>query len=167
MTLNRAKINAWWVFFFCFLFSFGLGCADDAEKKARHQERAKQYIEGEEFKKAVIELKNVIQLDPQDDAAYYELGEIYLKLGQGDEAFQSFSRAVSINPENLDAQLKVGQISLLINRTQEARDKAEFVLEKLPDSIEGLSLFAGVQLGGPREMPGPRWRGRTTRELLA
>jgi tetratricopeptide (TPR) repeat protein len=51
-----------------------------------------------------------------------------------------------MNPENLDAQLKLGQISLLVNRTQEARDKAELVLEKQPDSIEGLSLFAGVQI---------------------
>jgi len=140
------KMKVLWAISFSFLLAVFLGCANEVEKKAKHQERSKQYIAGEEFQKAVIELKNVIQLDPQDDAAHYELGEVYLKLGQGEDAFQSFSRAVSINPENLNAQLKAGQILLLANRTQEARDKAELVLKKSPDSIEGLSLLAGVQI---------------------
>ena len=64
------------------LVVFG-ACASKEEKKAKHLERAKQYIEKNELQKAVIELKNVIQLDPKHDAAYVELGETYLKLKQG------------------------------------------------------------------------------------
>ena len=84
------KIRVLQLISFPLLLALLLGCANEAEKKAKHQERAKQYIAGEEFKKAVIELRNVIQLDPQDDAAHDQLGEVYLKLGQGDDAFQSF-----------------------------------------------------------------------------
>jgi tetratricopeptide (TPR) repeat protein len=88
MKLNKWKIRCLWTTLFVFLFSLGIGCANKEEKKAKHQERARQYIENQEYKKAVIELKNVIQLDPKDDAAYYQLGEAYLKLQQGQDAFQ-------------------------------------------------------------------------------
>ena len=62
------------------------GCASKEEKSASHLEKAREYIEEKEFNKAIIELKNVIQLDPKNDSAYYELGETYLKLKQGREA---------------------------------------------------------------------------------
>lgn len=138
----------WFVFAVAvlFVFSLGSGCANKEEKKGKHLERARQYVEANELKKAVIEFKNVVQLDPKNDSAYYELGDIYLKLKQGSEAFQSFSRAASVNPDNLKAQLKVGQMFLLGKNTEEARKKAELVLEKSPDNVEALSLLSGVQI---------------------
>ena len=46
------------------IFTLCMGCTSQEEKKAKHLDRAKQFIEEKEFKKAVIELRNVIQLDP-------------------------------------------------------------------------------------------------------
>ncbi len=146
MKPNKWKNNCLRITLVLFLLVMCAGCSSKEEKKAKHLERAKEYIEKSEFKKAVIELKNVVQLDPKNDAAYYELGETYLKLKQGKEAFQSFARAVSSNPENLKAQLKMGQIFLLAKRTEDARKKAELILEKSPDDIEALSLLSGVQV---------------------
>jgi tetratricopeptide (TPR) repeat protein len=146
MKPNKWKINCLRITLVLFLLLMCAGCSSKEEKKAKHLEKAKEYIEKSEFKKAVIELKNVVQLDPKNDAAYYELGETYLKLKQGKEAFQSFARAVSSNPGNLKAQLKMGQIFLLGKRTEDARKKAELILEKSPDDIEALSLLSGVQV---------------------
>ena len=132
------------------LLSFALvfvsGCASKEEKKAKHFEKAKEYIAKNELRKAVIELKNVVQLDPNDVAAYVELGEAYLKLKEPREAFQAYSRAVSANPENLKAQLKLGQMLLLGRQTDEAKKKAEMILAKSPDNVEALSLLSGVQV---------------------
>jgi tetratricopeptide (TPR) repeat protein len=122
------------------------GCAGKEEKKAKHLERAREYLAKNEFKKAVIELKNVVQLDPNDDEAYVELGETHLKLQETREAFHAFSTATSVNPENMNAQLKVGQILLLGKQTEEARKRVEPILEKVPDHVEALSLLAGVQI---------------------
>jgi tetratricopeptide (TPR) repeat protein len=132
----------------CSLLLLGalFGCSSKEEKKARHLEKARQYLEKNELQKAVIELKNVIQLDPANDTAQYELGETYLKLKQGNEAFQAFSKAVSTNPDNMKAQLKVGQILLLGRRAADARKKAELVLEKQPNDMEALTLLSGVQV---------------------
>ena len=99
------------------------GCSSQEEKRDRHLARAEKYIAENEFNKAVIELKNVIQLDPKNDTAYYNLGETYLKLKQGNDAYQAFSNAVAINPDNINAQLKVGQILLLAKETRQAREK--------------------------------------------
>ena len=81
MKSNREKTRYFWIILVSCLFILSNGCASKEEKKAKHWKRARQYIEKKEFKKAVIELKNVIQLAPEDDEANYELGETYLKLG--------------------------------------------------------------------------------------
>src|SRR5512145_727646 len=112
----------------------------------KHLAKAKGYVTREEYKNAVIEYKNVLQLEPKNDNAHYELGEAYLKLQEVREAFQSFSRAVSINPENLKAQMKMGQLLLLGRQTKEAKEKAELVLSKMPEDIEALSLIAGIYI---------------------
>jgi tetratricopeptide (TPR) repeat protein len=144
-TTGRKRIYFFIISFIC-LFMICSGCSSKEEKRDKHLAKAKEYIAKSEFSKAVIELKNVIQLDPKNDSAYYELGETYLKLKQGNEAYQAYSSAVSINPENMNAQLKVGQILLLAKETKKAREKAELILNKTPDSIEALSLLSGVQL---------------------
>ncbi|MDY6881005.1 MAG: tetratricopeptide repeat protein [Thermodesulfobacteriota bacterium] len=121
-------------------------CASKEEKEARHLQRAEQYIEEGKLKEAVIELRNVVQLNPKNDEAYYELGESYLKLKQPREAFQAFSQAVSANPDNLNAQTKLGRMLLLGKKTKEAREKAEQVLAKTPDNVDALELLAGAQV---------------------
>ena len=122
------------------------GCAGKEEKKAKHLERARQYMAKNELRKAVIELKNAVQLDPNDDGAYVELGETHLKLRETREAFQAFSTAANLNADNLNAQLKVGQMLLLGRQSEEAKKKAELILATAPNHVEGLGLLAGVQL---------------------
>ena len=95
MVLNICKIRCLWALIVLFFFVSGICFAGKEEKKAKHLKRARQYVEKNELEKAVIEFRNVVQLDPEDDIANYELGEIYLKLKQVREAFQSFSRAIS------------------------------------------------------------------------
>jgi len=65
-----------------------------------------------------IEFKNVIQLDPQDAMAHYELGRVYLKLKNIRGAFQSFKQATELKPEHYNAQLQLGNIYLLSKKTR-------------------------------------------------
>ncbi len=148
MKISRYTYRSLLLMFAIPLFIFVIGCGSDEEKEAEHHKRAKEYIEKEEFKNAVIELRNVVQLNPKNDAAYYELGEAYLNLKQVKEAFQAFSQAASINADNLDAQLKIGQILLLGEKTEDARKQAEVILEKSPGNIDALLLLSGTQIQG-------------------
>jgi len=137
----------WLSFFFIAAFlTVSLSCSSSEEKKTKHLTRAQEYEERQEYSKAVIEYKNVIQIDPQDAAAHHALGKIYLKLKKGQEAFRSFLRTTELDPDNLDAQVSLGNIYLLTKKTDEARKKAELILTEEPGRIDGLLLMAGVQI---------------------
>ena len=53
------------------------GCASDEEKKVAHFEKGKAYFEKGDFKAAVIEFKNAIQIDPKYKEVYSHLGEAH------------------------------------------------------------------------------------------
>ncbi|BBL76339.1 XrtA/PEP-CTERM system TPR-repeat protein PrsT [Methylomagnum ishizawai] len=54
---------------------------------------ARSYIQKHEYKAAVIELKNYLQENPNDAEARMMVGEVYMKLGDGSAAAQSFEKA--------------------------------------------------------------------------
>ncbi len=146
MKSNALKIRPWLIALFISALMLNLGCASKEEKEAKHLERAKAYLAEERLEEAVIELKNVVQLDPNHDEAYVELGDACLKLQKPKEAYQAFLRAVSINPDNTEAQIKLGQIFFLAKKTDEAREKVELLLSNDADNTDALNLLAGVQL---------------------
>src|SRR5215467_16298600 len=122
-----------------------LGCdwSSPEAKKARHRERATSYFEKGQYHEALIEYKNVAQLDPKDAEVYYRLGLTYLKLGSLtnlQQAFAELSRTVELDKTNRDAQLKLGELYLLGNEPTKAREQADIVLVSTPQSAEGLIL---------------------------
>lgn len=72
-----------------------------------HIQRAKDFEDKGNLKGGVIELKNALQKNPDSAQARLLLGQIYLKLGQGDEAEKELSRAekLGVNPESIKLQL--------------------------------------------------------------
>jgi len=112
-------------------------------QKAKHRERALSYFEKGQYQEALIEFRNVTQLDPQDANLHYRLALTHLKLGgtvnlQG--SFTELSRTVELDKSNRDAQLKLGELYLLGNEPAKARKQAEIVLVSAPLDTEGLIL---------------------------
>lgn len=122
------------------------GCTSKEEKIAKHTESARKYFEADDFRSAVLELKNVIQLDPENDEAHLRLGEAYMALGQIGLAVQSYVAAITSNPDNLSAHLKAGQIFLIAKKTMEARRAAKRILKEKNNDIDALQLLAAVQI---------------------
>ena len=54
-----------------------ISCGGAEERKAVYLEKAKVSMAGGDLDKARIELKNVLQIDPKDGDAYFQLGKIY------------------------------------------------------------------------------------------
>jgi len=124
-----------------FLFVMG-GCSQlspEAEK-AEHYKRGMAYFEKGQYQEAVIELKNVIQLDPKDADAHYQLALIHMKLGglsNMQNAFGELTKTVELDPSIQDAQLKLGDFFLLGGDPQKARQKAEIILASSPQNPKG------------------------------
>jgi len=107
------------------------GCGSPEAKKAKHLERGDTYFNEEKYNEAIIEYRNVVQIDPKHGDAHYKLGLCYLKTGKGTEAFRAFSTdkakekaelVLSRKPENLDALLLLGGVFIQENKIDEALD---------------------------------------------
>ena len=122
------------------------GCANDDVKKARHLSRADAYVAQKDYKAAVIELKNAIQIDPKDADLPYRLGEVYMKMNEGKLAARAYGDAIDLDPDHLRAHLKIGQIFLATRNLLAARKAAKFIIEKEPSNVEAYLLLAGVQV---------------------
>jgi tetratricopeptide (TPR) repeat protein len=88
----------------CFIFAALIGCSKEA-KKERHWGRGEKYFAENKFKEAIIEYKNVLQIDPADVKARYKLGLAHLKVGQLREAYAEFSKSVELDPNLVEARL--------------------------------------------------------------
>jgi tetratricopeptide (TPR) repeat protein len=122
-----------------------VGCfqASPEAKKAKHRERGQGYFEKAKYAEALIEYKNVVQIDPKDSDAHYRLALTYIKIGgmtNLQQAFAELSKTVELNPKNVDAQLKLGEMYLLAKEPNKARERADIVLASTPNHSEGLVL---------------------------
>ena len=96
---------------------------------------------------ARIELKNVLQSDPKDAEAYFQLGRVHEELQQFRKAFGNYVKAEELNPALLENQARLGMIYLLLaNEVDKAKEKIDFILSKDPGSPEGLLLKAAMML---------------------
>ena len=112
-------------------------------KKAKHLQQGQAYFDTQQYREALIEFQNVVQLDPKDADTHYRLALTHLKLGgttnlQG--AFAELSRTVEMDKTNRDAHLKLGELFLLGNEPAKAREQADIVLVSAPQNTEGLIL---------------------------
>ena len=122
-------------------------CGGAEERKAVYMEKAKASIEAGDFDKARIELKNVLQIDPKDGEAYYQLGNVYEQQKEYRKAYGNYLKAEELSPELLANHAKLGRFYLLLmNDTEKAQEKIDLILSKEPDNADGLLLKAAVAL---------------------
>ena len=97
----------------------GWGCSQMSaeEKKAEHEKRGQSYFAEEKYREAMIEYKNVVQIDPKDAKAHYQLALIHMKLG-GMEGKQAVQRQAlySASPLGIDQDLDQRDVADLIQR---------------------------------------------------
>jgi tetratricopeptide (TPR) repeat protein len=125
------------------MLAFG-GCSQSPEaKKAKHMERGVNYFQNAKYHEAVIEFKNVVQIDPKDADGHYRLGLTYLKFGDIPHlqaALGELSKTVELDASNRDAQLKLGELYLLAREPAKARERADIILASAPQDLQGLIL---------------------------
>jgi tetratricopeptide (TPR) repeat protein len=120
----------------------GWGCSQMSaeEKKAEHEKRGQTYFAEEKYREAMIEYKNVVQIDPKDTDAHYQLALIHMKLGGMNDLQQAFgelAKTVDLDPSIQEAQLKLSEFYLLARQPKKARKHADIVLASAPQDPKG------------------------------
>src|SRR5581483_9924926 len=142
------KLSSIFVRFLVFLILAGMiSCASAESKKESHYKKGVSYADRGQYSEAVVEFKNVIQIDPNDANAKYQLGLAYLRIGGSanvQNAFKLFTEAVEKQPNLMDAQAKLGNLYLVSNDVGKAKEKADWVLAKSPGHVEALLVRAKI-----------------------
>ncbi len=110
------------------LATAALGCADDADRVAKFMENGERYVAEGKHEEAVIEFKNVLQIEPENAAAHEALSLAYLETEKPREAYWEMSETVRLDPQNVEARLRYGTISSAIGEHDLALEQAEAVL---------------------------------------
>ncbi|MEE2673487.1 MAG: tetratricopeptide repeat protein [Myxococcota bacterium] len=105
-------------------------------------ENGAAYAEAGALNEAVIEYRNVLQLDPNLGDAHYALAKIYLGLKQGNEAYWEFSESVRLDSSNVDARLTLGGLSLVTKNFEDALEQADRIIELDPSHSTAYVLRA-------------------------
>jgi tetratricopeptide (TPR) repeat protein len=143
--MNRGSARAWVVL----ALVVGVACVDDATRLENHRARGEAYFEAEEYPEAVIEFKNVLQIDPNDVVAHFGLARAYLAQGGG-RARWELGETVRLDPTHDEARLLLANLLFYAgvhersqgnfsNETfEEVLGHADAVLSRDPDHTDAL-----------------------------
>lgn len=119
-------------------------CGGAEERKAEHLARGLQYFEAQNFDKAKVEFKNVLQIDPKTASPYFYLGRIEEDQKNWRQAFAYYQKAVELDPNQRDAQLKLAKFYLLAKDAAKAAELLGPVAEERPQDLEVRLLKAAI-----------------------
>src|SRR2546427_7931508 len=121
------------------------GCSRSPEaKKARHLERGDRYFSKEQYREAILEYRNVLQIERTNPVAIRQIGLAHYQLGEPGQAFGFLLKSKELDPNNIEVRLKLGTMYLVARQQDRAHEEAAFLVEKDPKSLDALALLAGA-----------------------
>jgi putative PEP-CTERM system TPR-repeat lipoprotein len=128
------------------------GCSNEAAKR-RHFDRGEQFLAANQLPEAIIEFRNAVNRDERWGEARLRLADAYAANADPALAYRHYIRAADLLPDDPGAQLKAAAYLLLAGQYEDAKDRAERVLAKHPDSTEA-QVTLGNALAGLRDLDG-------------
>src|SRR5690554_2341962 len=119
-------------------------CGGAEERKAEHLARGLRYFEAQNFDKAKVEFKNVLQIDPKTASPYFYLGQIEEEQKNWRQAFAYYQKAVELDPNQRDAQLKLAKFYLMVKDAAKVAELLGPVAEERPQDLEVRLLKAAL-----------------------
>lgn len=121
-----------------------VACSGSEERKAKYLDEGKKLFAAGDYKKAQISFKNVLQIDPKNVEARYEMAETSRQLGDLQGAVGQYLAVVGEDPKHSMARLRMGQIYMLVGKYDDAEKMANEVQALDAGNIEGMVLLASV-----------------------
>ena len=126
------------------LVSLLTACGGSEERKAKYMEEGSKLFTAGDYQKAQLSFKNVLQMDPKDVEARYQMAESLSKLGELQNAVSQYMAVIGEDPKHLLSRLRMGQIYLMVNQADNAEKMAKEVQAIDPENVEGIVLMGGV-----------------------
>ncbi|MFP6656293.1 MAG: tetratricopeptide repeat protein, partial [Myxococcota bacterium] len=117
-----------------------VGCESDETRADNFISWGQDYLENDQPAEAIIEFRNVLQIEPENVVAHQALSMAYMKVDKPREAYWEMSETVRLDPQNIAARILYGTVSIAISDFDLAFEQAEAVLEIDPSSSVGFLL---------------------------
>ncbi|MDR4459379.1 MAG: tetratricopeptide repeat protein [Nitrospirales bacterium] len=121
-----------------------LGCGSAEERKASYVEKAKAFIQEENFPKARVALRNALKIDPKDPNVYFLAGHVSEKESNWQKAFGQYTRVVELDSAHDAAVGRLARFYLAAQDAHELQELSNTVLARDPHSTLGQTLQACV-----------------------
>src|SRR6266567_6419996 len=145
--IKMSRASRGWIIVFLALLVAMTGCSRSPEaQKVRHLERGDKYFSKAQYREALIEYANVLQIDGTNARAIRQVAFAHYQLGEIGQAFPYLVKSQQLDPENPEIRLKLGSIYLVARQPAEARQQVAVILGKDPKNFEALLLWAGAAL---------------------
>jgi tetratricopeptide (TPR) repeat protein len=139
--MKRARILA--LALFVLATGSSLGCSNDEERIREHLGRAEAYHEEAKHPEAILEYRNVIQIDPNHAQAHFGLAQTYLASNELANAAWEFRETVRLDPNNPEARLRLAEFAGLAGALEEALAQVDAILAaETPEDAGPLRLSA-------------------------
>jgi tetratricopeptide (TPR) repeat protein len=108
--------------------------------------RANQYFDAGELDKAEIEYLIVLKSDISNPQAIGRLGIIYCEQGRYGRAVPFLKKGMELAPDDLELRRKLATVDLSAGKLKDARDEANFVLDRRPQDDDAPLLLAEASI---------------------
>lgn len=121
-------------------------CDSPQEKEAKHLERGIAFFNEGRGPKAMIELRNVLRINPKNAEAIYYVGLIHERAQRWQQAFAAFQAAVNEKPDMVPAHVKLATLALTSGELPIAETAAVAIDKVQPGHPDALAIKGAIAL---------------------
>ncbi|MEO8242356.1 MAG: tetratricopeptide repeat protein [bacterium] len=119
-------------------------CESAKDKAARHLQSALELVQKGDPDRAVVEFRNVFQLDPNNRDARMAYAALMQDRGNLPEAYAQYQRVIDLTPGDQEALRAAARLAAEIGRWPDAGKFADMELALSPGDPEMMAIRAGV-----------------------
>jgi tetratricopeptide (TPR) repeat protein len=120
-------------------------CSPPEEKVAEHLKKADAFMAAEDWKKAGLEAKTAVQIQPKNAQAHLILAKLDWRESRFPQAFNHLTMAVEADPTLIEARLRLGDLYFSSGDVDAAAAQAEAAQKLAPERADVHLLAAKVR----------------------
>lgn len=128
-------------------FSFQAACDSAAERAEKHYQSALQFLQEGDQDRAVVELRNVFELNGQHRDARKTFAALHLERGNVREAIGQYLRLVEQYPDDLDGQRALAELNLSVGNWADAERHVDAALGLEPQDLPSQAVRIVLDYG--------------------
>ena len=124
-----------------------VSCSQGEARKHKYLASADRLFAAHRYQEAILEYRNALQYDAKFGQARYQLGRAYLAVNDGLNAYKELVRAADLMPDDSAVQLQAGSVLLVAKKFEDAKARANRVLQKEPRNVDAQILLGNALVG--------------------